>query len=36
VAELDAENKDLRARLERGREGADQMLASIRFLEDRR
>ena len=36
VAELEAENRDLRARLERGREGVDQMLASIRFLEDRR
>jgi cell division protein FtsB len=36
VAELEAENRDLRARLAKGREGVDQMLASIRFLEDRR
>ena len=36
VAELEAENQDLRARVAKGREGVDQMLASIRFLEDRR
>ncbi len=36
VAELEAENESLRARIEQGREGVDRMLASIRFLEDRR
>ena len=36
VAALEAENEDLRRRIERGREGVDRILASIRFLEDRR
>ena len=31
---LEAENADLRARLERGAEGVDRMLARIRFLEN--
>lgn len=36
VAEVEAENVQLRQRIERGRERIDQILASIRFLEDRR
>lgn len=36
VAALEAENRDLRRRIERGREGIDRIAASIRFLEDRR
>ncbi len=36
VAELEAENEVLRARIEQGREGVERMLASIRFLEERR
>ena len=36
VAELEAENESLRARIEQGREGVDRILASIRFLEERR
>ena len=36
VAEVEAENAELRRRIERGRERIDQILASIRFLEDRR
>ena len=36
VAELEAENEDLRDRIGRGREAVDRILASIRFLEDRR
>ena len=36
MAEVEAENDDLRGRIERGRERIDQILASIRFLEDRR
>lgn len=36
VAEVEAENAELRSRIERGRERIDQILASIRFLEDRR
>jgi len=36
VAEVEAENDALRRRIERGRERIDQILASIRFLEDRR
>lgn len=36
VAEVEAENAELRGRIERGRERIDQILASIRFLEDRR
>lgn len=36
IAEVEAENGDLRGRIERGRERIDQILASIRFLEDRR
>jgi predicted nuclease with TOPRIM domain len=31
---LEAENADLRARLDRGREGVDRMIARIRFLEN--
>lgn len=34
--ELEAQNEDLRDRIQRGREGVDGILASIRFLEDRR
>ena len=36
VARLEAENEDLRDRIGRGREAVDRILASIRFLEDRR
>ena len=36
VTELEAENERLRSRIEQGRAGVDRMLASIRFLEDRR
>ena len=36
MAEVEAENDDLRGRIERGRERIDQILARIRFLEDRR
>ena len=36
VAELEAENEDLCGRIGRGREGVDRILASIRFLEDRK
>ena len=36
VARLEAENEDLRDRIRRGREAVDGVLASIRFLEDRR
>lgn len=36
VAKLEAENEDLRDRIGRGREAVDRVLASIRFLEDRR
>lgn len=36
VTELEAQNADLRSRIEQGREGVDRILASIRFLEDRR
>jgi predicted nuclease with TOPRIM domain len=32
---LEEENADLRKRLERGRDGVEQMLKKIRFLEDR-
>jgi chromosome segregation ATPase len=31
---LEAENQDLRARLEKGRDGVDRLLARIRFLEE--
>lgn len=31
---LEAENADLRSRLERGREGVERLLAKIRFLEN--
>lgn len=31
---LEAQNEDLRTRLERGRDGVDRMLARIRFLEN--
>ena len=36
VTELESENEALRARIRRGREGIDQIVARIRFLEDRR
>lgn len=36
VAELEDENEALRGRIRRGREGIDQIMARIRFLEDRR
>ena len=36
VDEVEAENAELRRRIDRGRERIDQILASIRFLEDRR
>lgn len=36
VAELEAENEALRSRIRQGRQGVDQILARIRFLEDRR
>ena len=36
VEEVETENAELRRRIERGRERIDQILASIRFLEDRR
>ena len=36
MAEVEDENETLRGRIERGRERIDQILASIRFLEDRR
>ena len=36
VAVLEAENEDLRRRIERGRAGIGRILASLRFLEDRR
>lgn len=36
VKELEARNEELRDRIRRGREGVDRLLASIRFLEDRR
>lgn len=36
VEEVEAENADMRGRIERGRERIDHILASIRFLEDRR
>ena len=36
LSEAENENDDLRARLDRVRERIDQILASIRFLEDRR
>lgn len=35
VEVLEAENRDLRRRIEEGREGVDRIAASIRFLEDR-
>ncbi len=35
VAALEAENEDLRGRIERGREAIDRVLASLRFLENR-
>lgn len=34
--ELEAENVELRARLEEGREGVARLLAKIRFLEEQR
>ncbi len=36
VAELEAENAELRGRLERGSRRVDRILASIRFMEDNR
>ncbi len=36
LAEVEAENDELRGRIERGRARIDQIVASIRFLEDRR
>lgn len=36
VAELEAENEALRSRIRQGRQGVDQILTRIRFLEDRR
>lgn len=36
VQALEAENRDLRRRIERGRAGIDRIAAGIRFLEDRR
>ena len=36
VAALEAENEDLRGRIERGREVIDRILASTRFRENRR
>lgn len=36
VEALEAENEDLRGRIEQGRAGIDRILASMRFLEDRR
>ncbi len=35
VADLEAENEELRGRIVEGRQGVDRILASIRFLEDR-
>ena len=34
IRTLEEENADLRARLERGRDGVDRMIARIRFLEN--
>jgi len=34
LKQLEAENVDLKGRLEQGREGVDRMLARIRFLEN--
>jgi predicted RNase H-like nuclease (RuvC/YqgF family) len=33
---LEAENRDLRARIEQGREGVERLLARIQFLEDQK
>jgi predicted RNase H-like nuclease (RuvC/YqgF family) len=33
---LEAENEDLRRRLDEGREGVERMLAKVRFLEEQR
>ncbi len=35
VAALEAENTELRTRLDQGREGVQRMLARVRFLEER-
>ena len=35
VRALEAENRDLRRRIELGRAGIDRIAASIRFMEDR-
>lgn len=34
LTSLEAQNEDLRSRLERGREGVERMIARIRFLEN--
>jgi len=36
IAQLEAENDALRRRIRKGRDGIDQILAQIRFLEHRR
>ena len=36
MREVEAENKELRSRLERGRDGIERLLARIRFLEEQR
>ena len=36
LGDLEAENTDLRARLERGREGVERLLARVKFLEEQR
>lgn len=36
LSDLEAENADLRRRVDAGREGVDRMLARLRFLEDQR
>ncbi len=36
VRTLEEENTDLRARLDKGRDGVERLLARVRFLEDQR
>ena len=36
ISILEEENRDLRARLNQGREGVDRLLARIRFLEEQK
>jgi len=36
ISILEEENRDLRARLHRGREGVERLLARIRFLEEQK